>query len=163
MEPLFIITSSLALLTISSCLLISSCDSSLLSLLVVTRILFCIDHFQCRIRIGFHDLSMFNQRAWNVSCSQDRFEQMDSTDSFRSLGIEHWGSIPRITVRGDQLSGKNSPFHSSPQTQEHFVTLPSPLFPSCSAVNSHVFWDSSDDSMAICHLLIKFSDLLLPT
>ncbi|KAK8106604.1 interferon-induced GTP-binding protein Mx [Apiospora kogelbergensis] len=41
-------------------------------------------------------------------CSKERLDLMDSIDSLRSQGINHFVSLPQIIVYGDQSSGKSS-------------------------------------------------------
>ena len=53
-------------------------------------------------------LTKFRSEALNGLCSQDRLDLMDSIDSLRSQGIDHFVSLPQIIVCGDQSSGKSS-------------------------------------------------------
>lgn len=41
-------------------------------------------------------------------CSKDQLDLLDSVDRLRSLGIDHYVSLPQIIVCGDQSSGKSS-------------------------------------------------------
>ncbi|KAJ0100657.1 Interferon-induced GTP-binding protein, partial [Diaporthe amygdali] len=53
-------------------------------------------------------LTAFRSEALNGLCSKDRIDLMDSIDSLRSQGIDHFVSLPQIIVCGDQSSGKSS-------------------------------------------------------
>ncbi|KAI1845364.1 hypothetical protein JX266_008459 [Neoarthrinium moseri] len=53
-------------------------------------------------------LTTFRSEALNGLCSKQRLDLMDSIDSLRSQGINHFVSLPQIIVCGDQSSGKSS-------------------------------------------------------
>ncbi|KAH8655575.1 dynamin family protein [Xylariales sp. PMI_506] len=53
-------------------------------------------------------LTTFQSESLNGLCSEDRLDLMDSVDSLRSQGINHFVSLPQIIVCGDQSSGKSS-------------------------------------------------------
>ncbi|KAI0123379.1 P-loop containing nucleoside triphosphate hydrolase protein [Xylariales sp. AK1849] len=53
-------------------------------------------------------LTTFRSEALNGLCSKEHLDLMDSIDSLRSQGINHFVSLPQIIVCGDQSSGKSS-------------------------------------------------------
>lgn len=50
----------------------------------------------------------FRSEVLDDLCSQERLNLLDSIDSLRSQGIDHYVSLPQIIVCGDQSSGKSS-------------------------------------------------------
>ncbi|KAJ4418783.1 hypothetical protein N0V82_005348 [Gnomoniopsis sp. IMI 355080] len=53
-------------------------------------------------------LNKLQSQALNGLCSGDRLQLLDSIDSLRSQGIDHFVSLPQIIVCGDQSAGKSS-------------------------------------------------------
>ncbi|KAJ5471932.1 hypothetical protein N7539_008501 [Penicillium diatomitis] len=53
-------------------------------------------------------LTRFNTHALKDLCSEEQLELLNSIDTLRSQGIDHYVSLPQIIVCGDQSSGKSS-------------------------------------------------------